>query len=58
MTSPVFWMSFAAVFLAIRWIADAVLSGARVEVRRVRRVVDAPPATADQPWPSALDEAA
>lgn len=36
MMSAIFWLSFAAVFLGIRWLADGLLAAASVEVQRKR----------------------
>ena len=33
MLSPVFWLSLVAVFLGMRWLAEGLLSLARVELR-------------------------
>jgi hypothetical protein len=58
MASVAFWMSFAAVFLGVRWLADAAFSAGQVEVRRVRPVVDVPRVMTEETRPSVLDEAA
>jgi len=34
MLSPVFWLSLVAVFWGMKWLADGLLSLARVEVQR------------------------
>ena len=58
MMSALFWLSFSVVFLGIRWFADALLSVDYVAVRRVRPIAETRPDATEQPWPSALDEAA
>lgn len=35
MLSAVFWLSLAAVFVAMKWLADGLLSLATIELRRV-----------------------
>lgn len=59
MLNPVFWLSFAAVFLAIRWLADGWMAAATVEVR-ARRAARGELATPASPssWPTDLDQAA
>ncbi len=55
MLSPVFWLSLVAVFLGMKWLAEGLLSLARIELRHVQPVAAEPTRGRDD---AALDDAA
>ena len=63
MLSPVFWLSLVAVFWGIKWVADGLMSVAKVKVRHVPAAVSTVSvAGAPMPWredtAAALEKAA